>query len=679
MPHRLTLPGDRLTHPADTAPTPPSGESQPEPLLPRRTIHVLPEGIANRIAAGEVVERPASVAKELIENALDAEASRITVAVKNSGLDEILVSDDGYGMDSEDVELAFRRHATSKILTAEDLDHILHFGFRGEALPSIASVSRVDVVSRREDRDSGFLYRVEGGEHRPAEPAPRERGTTVKVRSLFYNVPARRKFLRSPATEYGRVVNVFRRYALAYPDLTWELVRDDKQVWMLTPTDLKGRIAQLFGEEAAGQVHAVESRSGDVFVGGVVGGVGLFKRTRGDQYLFINRRPFQSNSLHHAVVNGYGPLIEPGMVPFYVLNLRLSPEEFDVNVHPAKHEIRFRDESLAYRSVLVGVRNALGVSASSGESPVFARFGSGDQTQRTQDGLRDLQLLFSRHPQSMDTGAPGAPSAGANPPHEIAVPMPPEAGERLYQRGKTLHEEEAAESGIRGLEIATGEGGQGSSYLPDSHTGMILPHEAEPGGSFRAVAPSGERINVWQVHKTYIFSQTKSGLVIIDQHVAHERILFEKALAAMQEKPWSGQVLLFPVTVKLDPADSALLEEIAPGLSRMGFQVEPFGGTDWVIRAVPSRVKVKGEENLLRAIIADYRQEHQIRVHPEESLAASFACKAAIKAGDVLNLDEMNALIDELFTTKYPFVCPHGRPVVVNFTLSEIHRLFGRE
>ncbi|MFH0883755.1 MAG: DNA mismatch repair endonuclease MutL [bacterium] len=667
-----------MKSPADTPPIQPSGGTAL--LLPRKTIHVLPEGVANRIAAGEVVERPASVVKELIENALDAEAARITVAVKQAGLDEIIVSDDGFGMDAEDMELAFRRHATSKIYSAEDLDHILHLGFRGEALPSIASVARIDVVSRREDRDSGYRYRVEGGKSRAPEPAPRERGTTVKVRSLFFNVPARRKFLRTPATEYGRVVSVFRQYALAYPELTWELLRDEKNVWLLQPTDLKGRIAQLFGDDAAGQVHPVESRSGDIFVGGVVGGVDLFKRTRGDQYLFINRRPFQNSSLHHAVVNGYGPLIEPGRVPFYMLNLRLAPEEFDVNVHPAKHEIRFRDESLAYRSVLVAVRGALGISASSGGSPVTARFGFGDVAQRTQDGLRDLQLLFGRHPQIQNAGVGSQPGEGGRSVHEQVVPPPPEVGERLYQRGKSLHEAEAAESGIRVQEPGAGTGeASAPTYALDSHTRMILPHEAEQGGSIQAATPGGERINVWQVHRTYIFSQTKSGLVIIDQHVAHERILFEKALAAMQEKPWAGQVLLFPVTVKLDPADSALLEEIAPGLLRMGFQVEPFGGTDWVIRAVPSRVKVKGEERLLRAIIADYRQEHQIRVHPEESLAASFACKAAIKAGDVLSLEEMNALIDELFTTQYPFVCPHGRPVVVNFTLSEIHRLFGRE
>lgn len=669
-----------MTSPTEPSRAVPSGGPPPEPLLPRRAIQVLPEGVANRIAAGEVVERPASVVKELIENSLDAEATRITVAVKRAGLDEILVSDDGYGMDSVDLELALRRHATSKIQSADDLGHILHLGFRGEALPSIASVARIDILSRREDRDSGFRYRVEGGKTQAPEPAARERGTTVKARSLFFNVPARRKFLRTPATEYGRVVSVFRQYALAYPELSWELIRDEKLVWDLASADLKSRIAQLFGEETVEHVHPVESRTGEMFVGGVVGGVDLFKRTRGDQYLFINRRPFQNSALHHAVVNGYGPLIEPGQVPFYVLNLRLAPEEYDVNVHPAKHEVRFRDESLAYRSLLVAVRGALGLSASTGTSPVFARFGSADTSQRSQDGLRDLQLLFGRPPEQ---GGPTFLSAGRSAQGESlrrgAVPPPPEAGERLYQRGKTLHEGERTESGIHPPGSTAALEAKGGFAEAESHTGMILPHEAESSPTPQAPPPGGERINVWQVHRTYIFSQTKSGLVIIDQHVAHERILFEKALAAMQDKPWAGQVLLFPVTVRLDPADSALLEEIAPGLMRMGFQVEPFGGRDWVIRAVPSRVKVRGEESLLRAIIADYRQEHQIRVQPEESLAASFACKAAIKAGDYLNLEEMNALIDELFTTQYPFVCPHGRPVVVNFTLSEVHRLFGRE
>jgi len=663
---------------------PPAGGR--ESLLPRHAIQVLPEGVANRIAAGEVVERPSSVVKELIENALDAEASHIVVSVKNAGFQEILVSDNGYGMGAEDLELALRRHATSKIRGAEDLQHILQLGFRGEALPSIASVARVEMVSRREDQNSGFRYKVEGGAASPPEPAPRERGTTITVRSLFYNVPARRKFLRTPGTEYGRVVNVFRRYALAYPELTWELLRDEASVWSLEPTDLKGRIAQIFGEKAAEDLHPVESRSGDIFVGGVVGGADLFKRTKGDQYLFINRRPFQNNSLHHAVVNGFGPLIEYGQVPFYVLNLRMDPEDFDVNVHPAKHEIRFRDDGLAYRSVMVAVRKALGVSATTGGSPIRASFAAGgDRAGKPSDGLRELQMVFGRPPMQGGETRPGTVGPdGDIKPASRRVPAPPDPGERLYQRGNSLHTETEGSDAFAGVDSSEKQGGSPVSGLSTSATltSHILPHEHvgddRPLHAAQA-AGSGERVNVWQVHKTYIFSQTKSGLVIIDQHVAHERILFERALSAMQERPWSGQVLLFPVSVQLDPEDSALLEEIAPGLMRMGFQVEHFGGTSWVIRSVPSRVRVKGEERLLKEVIADYREEHKVRMQPEESLAASFACKAAIKAGDPLTLEEMNALIDELFTTEYPFVCPHGRPVVVNFTLSEIHRLFGRE
>lgn len=654
---------------------------QRESLLPRHEIRVLPEGVANRIAAGEVVERPSSVVKELIENALDAEATRITVAVKNAGLDEILVSDDGYGMDDGDMELALRRHATSKIVGPEDLTRIMHLGFRGEALPSIASVARVEIVSRREDRDSGFRYRVEGGQEKDIEPAPRERGTTIRVRSLFYNVPARRKFLRTPATEYNRVVQVFRQYALAHPELSWELLRDEKPVWTFESGSLKERIAVMFGAEAAEQLHETESRTGDMFVGGVVGGVGLFKRTRGDQYLFINRRPFRSNSLHHAVVNGFGPLMEYGRAPFYVLNLRMDPEEFDVNVHPAKHEIRFRDDGQVYRAILVAVRNALGVAITGGESPVRTGFDRShrEDTLRPQDGAKELQLLFGRPPESTVPSAESVPHAAGNQPVPLPVPEPPKAGERLYQRGKSMHGESefSDDSALRESDATVP---LTDSRREDTAPAMIIPHEA--GGGTQAVsAPGGggERVNVWQVHKTYIFSQTKSGLVIIDQHVAHERILFEKALAAMNDRPWSGQVLLFPVQVTLDPGDSALLEEIAPGLMKMGFEVEHFGGSDWVIRAVPAGVKIPGEERLLREVISDYRQEYKVRMKPEESLAASFACKAAIKAGDPLNLHEMNALIDELFTTQYPFVCPHGRPVVINLTLSELHRLFGRE
>lgn len=270
-------------------------------------IRVLPEGIANRIAAGEVVERPSSVVKELVENALDAGASRISVAIKRAGLDEIVVSDNGWGMSEKDLELAFRRHATSKIRDAEDLHHITHLGFRGEALPSIASVARVDVTSRRKDSSEGFHFAVHGGKAQEIEPAPRESGTTFRIRSLFFNVPARRKFLRSPATEYNHIVNTVRRYALAYPEIAWMLTRDERTVWDLANCDLKTRIVQIFGEQWEENLLPVEYRLGDMFISGFIGGTELVKRSRGDQFLFINRRPIVSNSLHHAVTNGYSP------------------------------------------------------------------------------------------------------------------------------------------------------------------------------------------------------------------------------------------------------------------------------------------------------------------------------------------------------------------------------------
>ncbi len=654
----------------------PENSSAGEPLLPRRQIHVLPEGVANRIAAGEVVERPASVVKELIENALDAEATVIQVGVKRAGLDEILLADNGHGMDGEEMLLALRRHATSKIRTGEDLQRILQLGFRGEALPSIASVSRMEILSRREDREAGARLTIAGGELKAPEPAARERGTTMRVRSLFYNVPARRKFLRTPATEYGHVAKVFKRYALAYPDLEWQLLKDDEVVHDLVGGTLKQRITDLFGEHVQEDLHDVEGRSGDVFVGGVVGGKSLFRRSRGDQFLFINRRPFESGALHHAVVNGFGPLIERGQVPFYVLNLRLDPEDFDVNVHPAKHEVRFKDDGQVYRAVLVAVRNALGLALKSGDSPVRTAFGQRqdpyeERSAGRMDGRRELELLFGR-PERPGNGGPSGRSESElpkepTPSRPIAsVPPPPPKPTRPHDR-RTGPEE-----------------GQQPAMRHEPPSGGAGPGGEAPGGE-SAAAPAegrklghGERLNVWQVHRTYIFSQTKSGLVIIDQHVAHERILFERALAAMHDRPWSGQHLLFPISVQLTSEDSELLKEIAAGLSRMGFEIEPFGGTDWIIRSVPAGVKITNEEKLLREVLADYRQEHKIRLAPEESLAASFACKAAIKAGDPLGLQEMNALIDELFATEYPFVCPHGRPIVVNLTLSELHRLFDR-
>jgi DNA mismatch repair protein MutL len=654
-----------------------------EALVPRYDIQVLPEGLANRIAAGEVVERPSSVVKELIENAVDAEAQNITVSVKNAGFDEILISDDGWGMDEEDVQTALRRHATSKLRTAEDLMRILHFGFRGEALPSIASVSRLEIVSKREDRDHGIRYRVDGGKANGPEPAQRERGTTIRIRSLFYNVPARRKFLRTPATEYGHIVRVFKQFALTYPEYSWKLEKDGKEEYTLPSADLRGRIGQIFGEEAMADLHPVDYRVGDVFASGVVGGTSMFRKSRGDQFLYVNRRPIQSGSLHHAVVNGFGPLIERGQYPFYVMNLRLDPEEFDVNVHPAKHEVRFRDEGMAYRAVLVSVRDALGLALRSGGAPVQMPLGQREQSaERPQAGHPEMELLLGKAPRRPDEalyagGGGGRDAAGVTAPAQgraaVSVPAPPLHPIKKHDPGQDFDSNAADVSGQTGTAVGVGT----PESTADSHFEVsVSGQQPAPSASLEEAA---QRLNVWQVHRTYILSQTKSGLVIIDQHVAHERILFEKALAAMRQRPWSGQRLLFPVEVKLDPAESNLMEELVEPLARMGFEVEPAGTHTWAIHSVPAGLRIRSEERLLRDMLGDYRQEYDVRLEPQESLAASFACKAAIKAGDPLKLDEMNALIDELFTTEYPFVCPHGRPVVVNLTLSELHRLFGRE
>ncbi|MBD3166167.1 DNA mismatch repair endonuclease MutL [bacterium] len=684
-------------------------QSTGERLLPMGRIQVLPEGVANRIAAGEVVERPASVAKELIENALDAEATEIEISVKRAGLDELMVTDNGWGMDREDVLLAFRRHATSKIETAKDLQFITHLGFRGEALPSIASVARVEVLSKRDDRDEGVRYQVDGGKAGESMPAARERGTTIKIRSLFFNVPARRKFLRTPATEYGHIVTGFKRYAVAYPELHWKLNKDGSEVYDLAPTDLRGRILQLFGDEAASHLHEVSERSGDVVLSGYVGGEGLFKRSRGDQFLFVNRRPFQSSSLHHAVVNGFGPLIQPGEVPFYVLLLRLDPEEFDVNVHPAKHEVRFRDESQVYRTVLMGVRGALGVAIKKGDSPVKLRpaqvrdgrgYSGHDLMRPTpagpRDHMRELNLMYG--PRGKKTGDSEDSSSHLR---DAGFPDPRSDSERQRQGGPVIgfsgDLSSTAEPSAAGPSSQQDHRSSHSQPVPASQAplaGKYDPHEGDPlpagpapdagalshaAGEKEGRPGEGQRTNVWQLHRTYILSQVKSGLVIIDQHVAHERILYEKALAAMRDRPWNGQQLLFPVAVQVEPADAAILEEMREGLARTGLEIEPLSGRDWAIKSVPAGIRIKNEEKLLLEIVTDYRNQYEIRLDPQERLAASFACKAAIKAGDPLNLDEMNALIDELFLTQYPFVCPHGRPVVVNLTLHDLHALFGRE
>ncbi len=573
--------------------------------------------LADQIAAGEVVERPASVVKELIENAIDAGATEIAVQVQQGGQSLIQVTDNGSGMDREDLALAFERHATSKIQSAEDLSRIKTLGFRGEALPSIGSVARVWARTSI-DLKEGSEITVEGGKCKEVKPAPAAGGTTVQVKNLFYNTPARRKFLKRPATENQHIIEAVRRFALCYPEIAFSLTSGNREIFRLPPGDLQQRIGTVFDRFYERSLKGAALEKPPYKVEGYVGNLSLVRGRPGEQYIFLNRRAVQDRLLNSAVYAAYRSLISRGEYPFFVLNIYMPVEMMDVNVHPAKTEVRFRDEWRVYHVVKMAVAEA--IRDIPGMMPDFTppteEDRPGTYTRSDPTGLQHRSPaagLFETAPRSDQTPPAGAATAAR--------------GEGLARHGEP--------------------------YNPES---------------------------IWQVHNRYILSQVATGVVVIDQHVAHERVLFEEAQKAFSGPPAGGQpsqTVLFPQAIEFAPDEYSQLVDLIPHLERLGFRIREFGKNTVVVDGVPGDVVWGREREILRDIL-DRQRQGQSGADFLDQLAATYACKAAVKAGDPLTLEEMTTLVDRLFATENPYYCPHGRPIVVHLSLAELDKRFER-
>lgn len=573
-------------------------------------IRILSENVVNQIAAGEVVDRASSVLKELIENSLDAGASQIYIVIRKHGRDLIQVVDDGCGMSRNDLHLALERHATSKLTRLDDLHRIRSLGFRGEALPSIASVSYLEMRSAPRADGKATLIRIEGGTIVHEEPVAGPRGTSVAVHSLFFNTPARARFLKSDATELSHLVRVFKQYALAYPEITWSFTHDDTREYNLPASSLLIRLEDLIGSGLAGKVLPLDFEAGGVRVSGVVGKPELSRKSRGEQYLFLNRRPIQSGLLHSAVKAALKEQLDEGAWPFYVVHLDIDPVEVDVNVHPAKLEVRFADEKRVHAVLYRAIRNSL-------PSQLL-----NEPVGRT-DALPEIQ---------------------GNVPAPIAPLFSASAIENLF-----------------------------SAQENPPGAGPVAPEN--PAGSVQAPL---FRPAIFQVHGRYLISQISSGIAVIDQHAAHERILFEKAQRGFRERMFNSQQLLFPILLELTPEEDAVFHDLFADLAHLGFQIREFGVRTYSIESVPAGLKRVSEATMIHAMIEEFTEFRRADFSPRDALAASFACHAAIRTGDVLTPEEMSALMDELFATKFPLTCPHGRPTVIHIKLSELDRRFKR-
>ncbi len=603
-------------------------------------IRVLDNATVDRIAAGEVIERPASIVKELVENALDAGARSITISMEDGGLTSLTIDDDGHGIRFDQLPLAFERHATSKIAAAADIMQVGSFGFRGEALASIASVSQVRCVSRCEDEELGGLIEISGGELIRREPAPRNRGTTLTVKDLFFNTPARRKFAKTAQAEKRAIMKLLTQLALAHQDVRW-LVKSGKDIAMdLRPVNsLTDRARDLLGASVMDHMARFEMEKGGFSIGGLASRPTWTRGNREQQYIFINRRPVSNRALSQAIVQAYREVVPAGRFPVVIAFLQIPNGEVDVNVHPAKTEVRL----LLEREIFGMLKKALS------------------------EGL-SLRRSEEMRPWSSDE-TPAAPT-GDTP--ESSAQAQDDYLRSYFQRGASAGYE------YKGVPQGQGELFGASAMRPAA----VGEDDSEAGSAFTgATEPPLHSAPFWQLHRTYIVTQIRGGLVLIDQHNSHERILYNEAKQALEAEGGRGvpmQQLLFPAHLELTPGQIQAWQTHADQLTAMGFTIEPFGGQSILVQGIPASLKNWNEGRLLLDILDDLAWDDKPSQENQVDLLASFACHGAVRAGEPLTVPEMQNLVDQLFATDSPLSCPHGRPTLIQFSLAELEKRFGR-
>lgn len=594
-------------------------------------IRVLADHVANQIAAGEVVERPASVAKELVENSIDAGATRITIEIEAGGRRLLKISDDGEGMVRDDAVLAFERHATSKIRDSEDLAAIGTLGFRGEALASIASVAKVELTTCTDGAASATRVTIEGGRMRDVKDAAHPRGTTIVVRDLFFNVPARRKFLRAEATETFHLTNLVTHYALAHPEIAFTFVNNGREVVRAaTAKDLRERAYQIFGGEFLDNLLEVNGGHAEVArVTGFVSAPRDRRTSRDSQYLFVNRRFVRDRMIGRSLSEGYRSILPHGVYPAALLFIETPLEEVDVNVHPAKTEVRFRRQAAVADAVREAVRAALQIAT------------------------------YTRHePQApVQTYVPPSkpqPRIEFIPPPAPPIPIP--SGDEIARDVAVMLRESV------------------KSAVPPVPSAEKFAREVEPESLSANIRPLG------QLDESFIIATDDQGLLLIDQHVAHERILFDKYRALEAERRTDAQQLLVPETFDLTPAQSAVFDQLAPELENYGFELMRLSGRTVAINATPADLPAGEARNMLAELLdtVDAEKKNSARDTLRDEIAASLACHAAIKVNMPLAPEKMRWLIDRLLQTSSPTTCPHGRPVILRLNRKDILKGFHR-
>ena len=615
-------------------------------------INLLPENISNQIAAGEVIQRPASAVKELLENAVDAGATEIKLFVKDAGKELIQVIDNGKGMSETDARMSFERHATSKIKIIDDLFHIKTMGFRGEALASIAGVAQVELKTKMAGESVGTFIEIENSVVRTQEPVAMDEGTNISMKNLFFNIPARRNFLKSNASELRHIVDEFIRVAMAFPSLFFSLTSNGQEVFHLEKSSLKQRIIQILGNNYAAKLVSVNEETDYMNIYGFVGKPETAKKTRGDQYFFVNNRFIKSPYLNHAVMNAFSEMIAKDSFPMYTLFIDIDPSRLDINVHPTKQEIKFEDEKLIYAFVQSAVKHAL---AQYSVTPTLD-FDLDVSIQQT-DAV--AKPFTSEKQASAASTSLYKTFTQKNQAHFI------ESKSNLGSWDNNLLKQNVYNSPVNATDAITKD--KEDLYSFSKNGDLPLPVKK----------PTSEEYI--QIHKSFIIAQNENGFIVIHQQNAHERILYERFTQAMQGKPVSIQRSLFPETIELTPADSVLLTELLPDLNILGYQVEPFGNNTFVIQGSPADVADGNEKESLEKILEQYKHFNMdIRLGRREKLMRSLAWQQAIKAGTYLSEKEIQTLVENLFNCQINNTTPNGKPVFLEFKKDELDKMFGR-
>jgi len=603
-------------------------------------IQLLPDSVANQIAAGEVIQRPASVVKELMENSLDSGADLIRIIIKDSGKTLIQVIDNGCGMSDSDARLCFERHATSKISKAEDLFSISTMGFRGEALASIASISRLSLKSKTKDKELGTEININGSEVESQEPASTSNGTNISVKSLFYNIPARRKFLKSNATELKHIIVEFQRIVISSPHISYVLVHNDNELYNLPVSNIKQRIIHVFGSNYLKNLIPIETNTSLVKISGFAGKPEYARKTFGEQFFFVNNRFMKHPYFHKAITTAYEKIIKPDCVPSYYIFFEIDPGNIDINIHPTKTEIKFADERSIWQILQASVRETLG------------KFNIVPSIDFNKEGIIDI-------PHGKPEGEIKSPEINID---ESFNPFSSDTKQQSYsgnirkeQYKKNLENWEKLYEGFENEKLS------------------VFPSGIQSDLDLKADQSSGR---YFQFKKRYILSAVKSGIMLIDQKRAHERILYDKFVKSLENKVFIAQRKLFPLKFEIHSAEIEILKAILPDLKQLGFDISEFGGTTFVVNGTPAEIKSEEVKDIIDSLLENYKNNETVGMNLKENLSRSLAKASSINYGRDLNNEEMRDIIDNLFSSKSPAYTPGGDKTFVIIDNMDLDKRF---